>query len=307
MARYAPNTPGGALAGNLDLGLEEQMDPTAGMAPWELFDYLLTPRQHQQTTQFAGGSHYGPSREATISPDSIRQASALLDLMATKAREDQGATARQIDINRADAADEAMGRMRGSGRGEMFTTGEGGFSGDTPTRFGAAGSVTPGYRGNAFSGRDPQASQADLMTMAAGGYPATTKPDQSDWDRDRGRIEEQKIAVDRLNQLSTDLEAAMMRGDAELAKNIKAEMSFWESKVGYSGAAGQTPTPGGPQGPPRVPGPGPAASPAQTTNAAAPTPTPGPQANNWQDFTAGGGRQQRFVQQPDGTWVMLQE
>jgi len=136
------------------------------MGPQQFIDYLLTPRHQQRTTQFAGGSHYGPDREATIPAENYAQAKAMLDLMAQKEQQERASMLTQ-------QADEIMRRMRGPGPAGTISGSFGGqeFSSVPGAKGAGVTDLTAEYGiGGARSGRMQEPSPADLMTLAAAGY-----------------------------------------------------------------------------------------------------------------------------------------
>jgi len=169
-------------------------DPTAGVAPaaaagppgmegleggWghvasdplAFIQELLTPRNVQGRTDFAGGSHFGPGREMSIPQENFAQAANLLKILSERDKY-------QSDKGRGDTADDLMRRRLEAERGgpgyspgSMSMGGETQAVGDT---IGEDGNMIPGK----ISVQAPQ-SASEIGALIAGGYPDPRYPSGS--------------------------------------------------------------------------------------------------------------------------------
>lgn len=150
----------------------------------EFYDYLMTPRHHQQWSGGGAIRHYGPSRYASVRPEDAAMAELLLKQMDMESALEYNKSLRSSDLARRKAADEMMmPPPQGSGS-VTFTGGAGGPSAET--RFGTRG---PGWeQGSAApqtlpiggaEGAPPAPDFEDPMTRAllgAGGYEGYSDP-----------------------------------------------------------------------------------------------------------------------------------
>lgn len=122
------------------------------MDPMAFITELLTPRNVQRGTIFAGGSHYGPDRNASIPAENFAQAKALLELMGQKDAQERGSEMGGL-------ADDVMRRRVEAERTNL-----------------SPGSITMGGVETPVEGKigvQTPMSDAERSLLEAGGYPDT--------------------------------------------------------------------------------------------------------------------------------------
>jgi len=125
--------------------------------PMAFITELLTPQNVQRTTQFAGGSHYGPDRNKSIPAQNFAQAEALLKMMSDKDAytRDSEMGGMADDIMRRTLEFERSAAPQGSEEKPSFVMGD-------KTGF------IPGKLGEVYTPSDSERS-----LLQAGGYPDT--------------------------------------------------------------------------------------------------------------------------------------
>ena len=94
--------------------------------PMAFITELLTPQNVQRTTQFAGGSHYGPDRNKSIPAQNFAQAEALLKMMTDKDAYTRGSEMGGLadSMTRTRAENERMGMPQGTEENPAFVMGD---------------------------------------------------------------------------------------------------------------------------------------------------------------------------------------
>ena len=120
--------------------------------PMAFITELLTPQNVQRTTQFAGGSHYGPDRNKSIPAQNFAQAEALLNMMMKK-------DAHERSSEMGGLADDTM-RRRVEAERTNLSPGSITMGGETMDVQGKIGGSAP-------------MGDAERSLLEAGGYPDT--------------------------------------------------------------------------------------------------------------------------------------